>query len=928
MRVPIATYRLQFNVDFSFTAGEQIVPYLADLGITDIYASPILKARKGSLHGYDVLDPNEINPELGGMESLEQLVAAAKQYDMGWLQDVVSNHMAYDGENSMLMDVLENGKASRYSHYFDFQWEHPFEAFQGKLLAPFLGRFYGECLEDGEIQLQYDASGFSINYYSIRLPLKIETYAIPLSLNLEELRDKLESGHPDLVKIFGILYAIKNLPTIEQTEDRYDQIRFIKQMLWDLYSTSDEIKPFVDRNLKILNGQKGVPESFNALDHLLSEQSFRLLFWKVATEEINYRRFFNVNDLISLRVEDERVFQDTHALLFQMVENGLITGLRIDHIDGLYDPTQYLERLRNRLADVYLIVEKILAFDELLPSFWPVAGTTGYDFLGHVNALFCDRRNKLKFTAVYRRFTNVSADYSQLVIEKKRLFIGRHMAGDIDRLAHLLKGISSRDRRGADLTLYALKRALVELLALFPIYRTYVSGEFYSEADRLVMQACIGKVKERSPELLRELEFIETFLMLTFPERLPEEEKVLWMDFVMRFQQLTGPLMAKGFEDTTFYVYNRLLSLNEVGGDPNRFGISKLEFHRFNRARFKHWPHSLNATSTHDTKRGEDVRARLNVLSELAEEWLKNLRMWSRLNRAAKKRVNQRFVPEKNDEYFLYQTLLGAFPFYEEEYPEFLDRLKSYIIKAVREAKIHTAWLKPDEEYENAYLSFIDAILRFKHQNRFLESFFPFQKKIAFYGVFNSLSQLVLKITSPGVPDFYQGSELWDLNLVDPDNRRPVDFKKRKEFLAIIKERGKKDRLTFLADMMAHPENGLIKLFTVFQCLKMRNRASSLFQHGDYIPLRIEGRRDHAIAYARQNKTRSVITIVPRRVSKLFPEGDRPFGASVWADSRVLLKECHGKKWRNIFTGTVITGEDFLPLSEVFRDFPVAVLLS
>jgi (1->4)-alpha-D-glucan 1-alpha-D-glucosylmutase len=927
MRIPVASYRLQLNRNFDFAAAEAIVPYLSELGITDIYASPILKAREGSVHGYDVLDPNQINPELGGMAGFEKLHRAVKKQDLGWIQDFVPNHMAYDGQNWMLMDVLENGPSSRYSRHFDFQWDHPFKAFKGKLLAPFLGKFYGECLEEGEITLKYDAAGFSINYYSIRLPLKIETYSIPLSLHLDELRDRLESGHPDLVKIFGVLYAIKNLPTIETMEDRYDQIRFIKQMLWDLYETSDEIRNFMNRNLEIFNGQKGIPESYTLLDHLLAEQSFRLLFWKVATEEINYRRFFNVNDLISLRIEDPTVFQDIHSLLFQLLEREWITGLRIDHVDGLYDPTGYLKNLRHSAGDTYLVVEKILELDEKLPSFWPVEGTTGYDFLGHVNALFCDRRNKSKFTDVYCRFTKLSMDYRRLVIEKKRLFIGRHMAGDIDRIAQLLKQISSRDRRGVDLTLYALKRALVELLALFPVYRTYVNREFYSEFDREIMQGSIQEAIDRSPELLRELEFIEKFLMLHFPEELQEEEKDQWMHFVMRFQQLTAPIMAKGFEDSTFYVYNRLISLNEVGGNPDRFGISKAEFHDFNKDRIEKWPHTLNTTSTHDTKRGEDVRARLNVLSELGEEWEKNLRHWSKLNRPAKKKVNRKFIPDKNDEYFLYQTILGALPFSKEEYPEFLNRLKGYVIKAVREAKIHTAWLKPDAEYENAYLAFVEEILRFEEGNAFLNSFLPFQQKISFYGVFNSLSQVVLKITSPGVPDVYQGTELWDFSLVDPDNRRPVDFQKRENLLKQIKRKEEEDVVAQIEDMLQHPQDGLVKLFTLYKCLKARQEHVSIFERGDYIPLKIEGKRDHAIAFQRQREKDCSITIVPRRVSTLFQEGEGPYGEKVWGDSRVLLKT-NSSTWRNIFTNEVLPGEGSLRLSEIFRHFPVAVLIN
>ena len=607
MRIPISTYRLQFTAQFGFRDAAAIVPYLSDLGISDIYASPIFHARSASTHGYDVVDPNRLNPELGTAEDFAALTAAVARFGIGWLQDIVPNHMAYDGQNLMLMDVLENGKASRFADTFDVDWNHPYESLKDKLLAPFLGGFYGETLESGQIQLRHDEAGFSVNYHELRLPLQIASYSTVLGSGLAALRRRLGAHHPDILKLLGVLYALKNLPHEEDPQERADQNAFVKATLWELYSSSGEIKQFIDDQIAGFNGSPGDAASFDALDRLLGEQFYRLSFWKVAAEELNYRRFFNINELISVRAEDPKVMAQTHTLIFKLVRQGQFTGLRIDHIDGLYDPAGYLARLRRELPETYTVVEKILAPDEELPP-WPVAGTTGYDFLNYAGGIFCDRANKKKFAQIYTRFSGEAGSCHQLAFEKKRLIMGKYMAGDIDALARLLKSISSRDRHAADITLYGLKRALVEVLAFFPVYRSYVSADTFSDADRDFIERAIAKAKEINPGLLFELNFIERFLLLRFGNQ-SDQEKHNWTHFVMRFQQLTGPLMAKGFEDTTLYIYGRLLALNDVGGDPDRFGVTLDEFHRFNRRHAERWPHGLNATATHDTKRGEDARA-------------------------------------------------------------------------------------------------------------------------------------------------------------------------------------------------------------------------------------------------------------------------------------------------------------------------------
>ena len=928
MRIPTATYRIQFSPSLGFRAAGAIVPYLADLGISDIYASPIFRARKGSAHGYDVVDPNQLNPDLGEPADLEILSEQIKKRQLGWLQDIVPNHMSFDRENQLLMDILEHGESSKYYRFFDIDWDHPYTSMKGRLLAPFLGQFYGISLEGREIKLKYGPDGLTVVYGRLRLPLRIESYLNVLTLKLSGLKLRLGQDNPDFSKVLGILYVLKTLPSSEDPQERYDQTNFIKRTLWELYRDNNDVKKFLDTNIRIFNGIKGNAESFNLLDDLLVQQFFRLSYWKVATEEIDYRRFFSINELICLRVEDKDVFNQTHKLIFELVEKGVVSGLRIDHVDGLYDPTAYLQRLREKAPETYIVVEKILNASESLPHFWPVQGTTGYGFTNYVNGLFCQKQNEREFNRTYAAVAGLTTPYHDLIREKRQLVIQEDMAGDVDNLAHLVKEIASLDRHGSDITLYALRRALTGILAVFPIYRTYISPTVSSESDRGYIRQAVESAKLNNPALLNELMFIQRFLLLDFPEYLSDEDKQRWLKFVMRFQQLTGPLMAKGFEDTTLYIYNRLLSLNEVGGRPNQFGCSIKEFHSFNARRLNMWPDSLNTTSTHDTKRGEDVRARINVLTELPEEWKRHVTNWTRINKSKKKRVGAALVPDRNDEYFLYQTLLGTFPFDESAYPQFVTRIKEYVIKAVREAKVHTGWLQPDTEYEDAYISFVEEVLRWSDSNAFLQDFIPFQKRIAHYGIFNSLSQVLIKITSPGVPDFYQGTELWDLNLVDPDNRRPVDFSKRKAMLRDIKKRADSNVLELIRDLSSNKEDGRIKLFLIYTALQARNRHRETFQRGAYMPLEVAGRfKDHVVAFGRNHLDNWAITVVPRFASGLAAEDQFPLGEQVWQDTKVNLAGGSNSLWKDVFTGEIHSGEDSLLVGEILRHFPVALLV-
>lgn len=929
MKIPRSIYRLQLNSNFTFKNAEDVIPYLYELGISDVYASPIFKTKKGSLHGYDVADPLKLNPEIGTRAEFEKLIQTCSLYGLGWIQDIVPNHMAFDSRNTLLMDLLENGPDVLPLHYFDIEWNHPYESIRGKLLAPLLGDVYSNCLEQGEIKLIYDKDGFSLYYYDHRFPLKIETYTTVLNYGLQKLHNKLGEKHAGIIKLMGVLYAIKNLPAAHEMEVRKAQVSFTKAILWELYTNDPEIKLFIDDNISEFNGVKGKPETFTLLDNLHTEQLFKLSYWKVANEELNYRRFFTVNDLISVRVEDEQVYRATHELLFEFVNQGLITGIRVDHIDGLYDPHTYLERLRQGGPELYIIVEKILGHDESLPAVWPIQGTTGYDFTNYVNQLSVELHQMKKFDRMYYFISGNKVPCELMLSEKKRLMINKYLAGDIDNLAQLIKLVSGKDRKGTDITMYGLRRALVELMTFFPVYRSYINRETFSTEDRIHLQKAITGAKRANPGLRREFDFIERFLLLRYESYASEEERRLWINVVMRFQQFTGPLMAKGFEDTLLYNYNRLISLNEVGGWPQIFGISVNTFHNFNQKRMHNWPNTINTTSTHDTKRGEDVRARINVLSEMVDEWEHLVKKWMLHNRALKTVYLEEHVPDLNDEYFLYQTLIGAYPLRESDFNSFVSRIKAYMLKANREAKVHTEWIVPDLEYENGVQQFIDKLLDKSLSYEFFDEFIPFQQKVAWYGLINSLSQCLLKMTSPGLPDFYQGTELWDLTLVDPDNRNSVDFEERRRKFHEIMKLTEESCISAIRKLFTSWEDGRIKMFLIAKTLHCRNDNQELFREGTYCPLEAEGEfRNHLVAFARIYNQKSSIIAVPRLIASIVKKGELPLG-DIWKDTHFLLPaELKNQLFYNALTGEKIYLEDKVYLNELFTSFPGALIVN
>ncbi|KAF0126713.1 MAG: (1-_4)-alpha-D-glucan 1-alpha-D-glucosylmutase [Elusimicrobia bacterium] len=927
MNAPLAAYRLQLHKGFPFARAAELVPYLKELGVSHLYASPVFKARAGSLHGYDVTDPAVINPELGGGEGLASLSEELKRSGLSIMQDIVPNHMSYDSQNEMLMDVMEKGPYSRYKSFFDIDWEHIYENLRGRILTPFLGSFYGEALENGELRLVYDERGLALSYYALRLPLRVESYAEVFGGDIAPLEAALGPDSPELARYIGTAGLFRGLKSEDPAAG--GQCAHARRMLRELYSSSEAVRAHADAAVERFNGRKGDSASFDALDALVSSQFFRPSYWKVAAEEINYRRFFTINELISVRVEDPEVFTRVHAATLGLTGSGAVTALRVDHVDGLLDPQGYLVRLREAAgAETYIVVEKILAPGEELAPAWPIEGTTGYDFTNYANGLFCRRESDKEFSRLYYRFTGLESRYDEMVVAKKRMMISRHLAGNIDNLAHMMKKSAADDRYGRDITLYGLRRALVEVMANFPVYRTYVNGPGGpTEAERAVIKTAVEGARRRLRDFGYELNFIEAFLLMGGHKSLEGESAGNILPCVMAFQQYTAPLMAKGFEDTILYIYNRLASLNEVGGSPDRFGFSPEEVHAFFAGRAARAPLTMNCTSTHDTKRSEDVRARINVLSETPAEWYAVLRRWAKLLQAGRRKdAAGREMPSLNDEYLLYQTLLGAWPSEGEPMPDFAERIREYSVKAAREAQVDTNWIKPDEEYEAALRGFIDRALQPGPENKFLGDFLPSQRLVAFYGAFNSLSQALLKLAAPGLPDIYQGCELWDFSLVDPDNRRPVDFALRSRLLAELKRDFAADPASLMAGLLADLPSGRIKLFLTWRALAARAAMKGVFEGGSYLPLAAEGPRAESVfAFARVRGGSAVIAAVPRLLSGFVPAGQPPLG-ELWQDTRLILPPELRGTFTDSFSGRTFEAGEAVALKDLFSSFPCALL--
>ncbi|HWR35954.1 MAG TPA: malto-oligosyltrehalose synthase [Clostridia bacterium] len=1018
---PLSTYRLQFNRNFRFEDARALVPYLAKLGVSTCYSSPLLEARSGSMHGYDITNHNKLNSEIGSEEEFRDLVSALKAHGLDLLLDVVPNHMGvgYDS-NPWWLDVLQNGRSSKFAHFFDIDWTPLKPELRDKILLPILGNQYGEELESGRLPVTFDEGRFVVQYYD--KPLPIDPRTIPLIFApMGDINPRDYAGFEGVVnELRTLLVAFSELPPHSTGEVdramRQREMPYLLQRLRELAERSPEIRAIVDRALQRLNGTPGDPRSFDALHRLLEEQAYRLAHWRVSAEEINYRRFFDVNDLVGLRMEDPQVFAATQELIRRLLADGSVMGLRIDHPDGLFNPPQYFTRMQMLYAasqccgpipkpplaengievdvqtvfgkhnwaqnqpPLYVIVEKILEPGEELPPEWSVDGTVGYDFANLVNGIFIDTQNRRAFSNLYQRFVGDTVDVDTLIYESKKLIMNSALSSEVNVLGHMLDEISSLDRRARDFTRKTLRDAISETIACFPVYRTYIDERGnITDRDRGYIDEAIARAKRRNGTMAFQVfDFLRDILLLRGGDSgapIYGYRKQLY--FSLKFQQLTGPVMAKGLEDTACYVYNRFVSVNEVGGSPKQFGVELDHFHRRNQLRAENWPHSMLTTSTHDMKRSEDVRMRLDVLSEMPRLWSAQVLRWRRSNRSRKRALSDgRIVPDANEEYLLYQTLIGAWPLRSqaassesgqgdslqsesvevrdlrasgesstapeslplspEQREQFVKRIQGYMTKAVHEAKVNLSWVNQNPEYVELLQKFIARILRTGTEakpNTFLEQIEHFVPRVALFGAINSLSQVLIKLTAPGVPDIYQGQELWDFSLVDPDNRRPVDFDLRRQYLDELSQRAASGDLIAICDELIRSwQDGRIKLWVTNRTLQFRREHGQLFQQGDYVPLHgAVQNRNHVVSFARVHERDMVIAATPRFAYTLLHGEQRVPLGDVWGDAELELPpNANNAQFTNLFTGELLRAsrEHTLLCRDIFRHFPVALLIS
>lgn len=898
MKIPLATYRLQVSADFPLERVRELVPYFAELGVSHLYLSPVTQARPGSTHGYDVTDPTRINKEIGGEAAFIALADEAKAHGLDLLLDIVPNHMAASELNPWWFDVLKHGPGSPYAAFFDIDWQAEPPG-PGRVLLPILGDELAACVERGELKLLIDTRQFGIQYIDRVFPLDPSSY--PLALNAlgpmvagrrmaEELRERA-------VRLPDRLHASERLASRRVAEE-------LEAAMHELMSN--------------VASERGADQLLITLDdshigELLAAQVYDLRFWGTGARDINYRRFFDISDLVGLRIEDAATFDAVHALTLPLLVEGVVSGVRIDHIDGLRDPAAYLERLRKRVheqtgKDPYVVVEKILSGDERLPAEWATAGSTGYEFIATSNGVFVHPAGWREIGDAYERWTGIT-DFSVLVREKKRLAMTNLFPNELRSLATALTELAERD--GLTLDTDAAREALMELTAHLPVYRTYIATDSIPEVARTLIQHALDWTRSSTADQAV-CDFLAKVLLLDGST----SQRAAWIEFIARWQQFTGPVMAKGFEDTALYNYNRLISVNEVGADPRHAVVTVDQFHRAMTERQAHAPGSLNASSTHDTKRSEDVRARINVLSELWPEWLNRVERWREWNLTAKRMVDGVYAPDVNDELLLYQSLLGAWPLEPDALPAFHTRMQEYMLKAVREAKRRTSWRVQNDEYEAAVSAFTAALVARPPDDAFWQDLRGFAHRIAWYGALNALSQLVLKLGAPGVPDFYQGCESWMFALVDPDNRRSVDWQAA---------RCRLNDLDSIDALLKLWKDGRIKTAVTRAGLHLRRDNPELFLHGTYTPLRVEGTcADHVVAYMRRLGEQTALFLATRWVARLVDVDELPIG-HFWQDTRLVVDH-QERDWTNVLTGTVHKGSGTLALADVLKKAPVAIL--
>jgi len=910
--IPIATYRVQLSANFDFDAAAAIVPYLKALGITHLYASPFMKARKGSTHGYDVVDHTRINPELGGDAGFDRLSQALKQHDLGLILDFVPNHVGvHFADNPWWLDVLEWGPASAHAVSFDIDWDLlPYRA-RGGVLLPIIGSSYGQALEKGEIELRYDGDegSFSAWYFEHRLPIAPERYSEILRTVVREAGAEHDAAGQRILELASRYRGLRH-------PNRSEAPGF-KAELKAIAGSAD----IIARGIEAYRAGTDRPAQILALHHLLERQHYKLGHWRLASSDINYRRFFDINTLAGLRVEDSGTFDAIHRLVKRLIAEGRLQGLRLDHIDGLRDPVQYFQRLRRLIRDAqgedakpfYTVVEKILGEHEKLPPFTGVHGTTGYEWLNAITQVLVDGKGLEPLGEVWRQISNMPPRLAPVLKDAKRRVLETLLTSEFTVLTRLLARIAGGHYSTRDYSADSLRQALELYVLHFPVYRTYVTSAGPTGHDRTLIAQTIEKARadwfaadEGIFEFLRDALTMD----LIKPGR-PAHSAPRVRRFALKVQQFTGPLMAKSLEDTAFYRYHRLLALNEVGGDPSARALSVDAFHEAMKIRAKEWPHGMTATATHDTKRGEDARARLMALAELPGEWASAVARWKILNAPYLVIEGEMRAPSATFEYMLYQALLGAWPSGERD-DSFVERMQAYALKAAREGKQETSWLNPHPAYEAGLRTFLTRILDRSVAPEFLGSLEILAQRVSLLGALNSLSQITLKATIPGVPDFYQGTEFWDLSLVDPDNRRPVDFKARASVLASMDTPDSEN-------LVQNWSNGHLKLAWTRHLLKLRAELAEMFAHGDYEPLQVSGpHRDHIIAFARRRGRDAAITAVAKSFA-VFSQGGR-----VWPRAEAFDAALDVSGYS--VEGFAEADATELRLSELFRHLPAAVL--
>ena len=998
MYVPLSTYRLQLHAGFTFDAAADLAGYLAQLGVGACYTSPYFAANPGSTHGYDVSNHNEINPELGGPDGHARFIARLADLGLGHILDFVPNHMGIATRTNLWWrDVLENGPGSPGARFFDIDWTPLKATLKAKLLLPILGDQYGRVLERGELVLAFVDGLLVVRHFDDEVPINPKYAPLVLRRAVAPLTNELGAESPILHEFLSILTSLQNLPDLADdaatavepeastedrprhealVEDRQREKEVARARLSRLVAECPSVGEHIDAAIRDVNGEVGRPESFNALHELLEVQAYRLSYWRTASHQINYRRFFDVNGLAGLRVEDPGVFDATHALLGKLIERGSVQAVRIDHPDGLFDPARYFDMLQGLgNGELYVLAEKILSSQESLPARWAVAGTTGYSFLNELNGLFISRTDARRMLSTYAKLTGQIEPFEDVRCESKRLIMATAMASELNVLAHALERIADGNRRSRDFTLNSLRDTLTEVIAFFPVYRTYVDEQGWTPEDRAVVDQAITRARRRNPAMESSLfDFFREVMLPRSPEgaAMPEpwvndrragyppadaDEAKERLQFAMKFQQYTGPVQAKGLEDTAFFRYNPLLSLCEVGSDVERFGRTVEEFHQSNATRRGQRPFEMTATATHDTKLGEDTRARINVLSEMPDEWAREVRRWMRLNQPHRTVIDGEPAPDRNDEYRFYQALVGIWPA-EWSTPRaveemvqhtdpgalrapcnLVDRIRDYMLKSVKEAKRHTSWLTPNQDYEQAVARFVEGVLVGPGGAKFLPAFGPLAGRVARVGMMNGLAQVALKIGAPGVPDFYQGSELWDFSLVDPDNRRPVDFDLRRRLLDDLENvlvLPSPDRADAISEMVATWEDGRIKLLLTTIGLRLRREWPEVFLSGRYVPLVTDVTVPSGlVGFARIAGARAALFIAPRMTAPLIGEsGALPLGGEAWKTTRIILPpELHGRMFRHQITGadivpTAAGGNEWMFAGQVFERVTVGIVTS